>query len=74
MNVSLRKIEYVFFQLFLALITIVYINFITVRYNNDFFRKLCIFATMMSLLILVVQVKYEKGFIKPFVIVLVCFE
>lgn len=74
MKITKSKLIYLIIQVCLWLITYVYLNSVHIEYTDQSFRRLCMFTTIMSIILLIVQAKYERGVIKPFVIVLICFE
>lgn len=74
MKITVNKFKYFIIQAVFWLITFIYMNFTRIEYTDQCFRKLCLFTAVMSIVVLIVQIKYEGGIIRPFVIVLICFE
>lgn len=74
MNVSKRKIKYILVQTLLILITVIYTNVINIIYTDECFRNICLYTAIISIVILLIQMRYERSLVNPFVIVLICFE
>lgn len=74
MKISLNKFKYILIHSILWFITFIFFNIFYIDYTPKAFRLLCIYTLIMSILVLAIQIKCEKGVVKPFVIVLICFE
>ena len=69
-----RKIKYILVQTLLILITVIYTNVINIIYTDECFRNICLYTAIISIVILLIQMRYERSLVNPFVIVLICFE
>lgn len=74
MTITINKFRYFIIQICLFVSTYIYMNFTNIEYTDQCFRRLCLFTSIMSIVLVIIQVNYENGVIRPFVIVLICFE
>ena len=72
-KISHRKFIYIAIELVLWLISLVFLFELGNTYTEERFRTISLYSAIMSSVLISLNIKYEKGFLQPFNLILCCF-
>lgn len=72
-KISCRKFIYISIELMLWLVSLVILFELGNIYSEANFRTISLYSAIMSAVLISINMKYEKGFLQPFNLILCCF-